>query len=200
MKKGRIISVLIVIILITLSLNECFCNTAAIDYAEVTIAFNQSNYDLERRTNEPMNISIPGKVTCNSNAREVVVSLSVDAGSLSCSIEPGSMQFPRGSTEQPFTVEVVLTSGNPFNYSFIISVGGQYRYFPSPSLSYNIPPAETNVNIINASNEIPEFESEISSNEESSNSTIYYPIMGMIIIITIVVILIILRKRRSFSI
>ena len=166
--------------------------------ANVSISFTKPDYIFEIRNNEPQNTSINGKVLCESYAREVVISLSVVGGSLDCSIEPELMSFPRGSSEQPFTVNIVMPTGNPFNITGTIIVGGQYEYFPGPSLRYNIDSVQANIEFINATSNSNEMNSFSDINEEPNrNDNIIIYVGFLIIIIIVTIILVIIKKRKK---
>lgn len=166
-------------------------------YANVDITFDQetNNYEF---TTEEMNATVTasGTVTCSSYVRGVNVILTATADNeWSVSVNPETMTFGGGTSEEDFTVVLTLpTNISIINVSTIITVVGTYTLSPGGALMWLPTPAQTTVNIqtINVTEPAPP----PARAEETSALGRYLPVIIILLVITIIVVGVVLIKRK----
>ena len=168
-------------------------------YATVSITFDQSSYDFQFSSNETMNTSVSasGTVTCQSYARNVIVTLMANADDWSVSVNPETMTFGSGTSEQDFTVVLMLPTGGVINASINIIVSGRYTNSPGGVLLYTIPPTQTTINIATINETEPD--SQAATPEDTGTLGRYLPVIIFLIAIAVIVtaVIIIMKKRKA---
>lgn len=200
-RRFRFIRNYLIILICFITLLSVFSSNTSAALATVTMTFFYSDYTFQVEENEPANFSLYGRVNCESNARDVVVFLAVDSGGLSYAIEPDTIQFPRGPSEQTFSVNVVVPPGENVEYNFTVTVSGRYMYSPGPSATYNFPltPAEVHITY-DTSNEAMDHDLDLDTDNGSGGIDLLILVGVLVIIdITFAIVVIYFKKTRRME-